>query len=79
MVLLFSSVWFVQLAGIGFAFIVIAPLLPSHGSFSFDVGHGNLFFFFSGGSLLSMTAQQLVVILALSQEKINVQPFTLPS
>ena len=81
LVLLFSSVWFVQLAGIGFAFIVIAPLLPAHGSFSFDVGHGNLFFFFLVGSsiLLSMTAQQLVVILALSQEKINVHPFTLPS
>ena len=38
MVLLFSSLWAAHLAGMGFDFIMIAPLLPSHCGFFFVFG-----------------------------------------
>ena len=44
MVLLFSSLWVTQLVGMGFDFIVIVPLLPSHCSFLFVFGRGVSFF-----------------------------------
>ena len=63
---------------IGFDFIVIAPLLPSHCSFSPVFGCGASFLV-SSSFLLSMTVQQLVVILVLSQEGVSPCPSTLPS
>ena len=62
----------------GFDFIVIAPLLPSHCSFSFVFGCG-VSFLVSSSVFLSMTVQQLVVILVLSQEVVSALPSTLPS
>ena len=38
MVLLFSRLWVTHPAGLGFDFIIIVPLLPSHGSFFFVFG-----------------------------------------
>ena len=45
----------------GFDFIVIAPLLPSHCGFSFVFGCG-VSFLVSSSVFLSMIVQQLVVI-----------------
>ena len=61
----------------GFDFIVIAPLLPSHCGFFFVFEYGVYFF---GGFQRPpvMVVQQLVVILVLSQEK-SARPSTLPS
>ena len=42
--LLFSSWWVTHPAGMGFAFILIVSLLPSHCSFLFVFGHGASFF-----------------------------------
>ena len=39
-VLLFSSLWVTHLAGMGFDFIVIVPLLPYSCNFFFVFGHG---------------------------------------
>ena len=44
LVLFFSSVWDAHPTGMGFDFIVIAPLLLSCCSFSFVFGHEHLFF-----------------------------------
>ena len=64
LVLLFSGLWVTHLVGMGFDFIVIAPLLLSHCGFfvilcgtSFSVG---------SSSLLLMVVQQLVAVLVLS-------------
>ena len=54
----------------GFDFIVIAPLLPSHCGFSFVFGCG-VSFLVSSSVFLSMTVQQLVVIPVLSQEGVT--------
>ena len=54
-------------AVMGFDFIVIAPLLPSHCGFSFVFRCG-VSFLVSSSVFLSMTVQQLVVIPVLSQE-----------
>ena len=51
----------------GFDFIVIVPLLPSHCGFSFVFGCGVSFLVVSSVFLL-MIAQQLIVILVFSQE-----------
>ena len=51
----------------GFDFIVIAPLLPSHCGFSFVFGCG-VSFLVSSSVFLSMIVQQLVVIPVLSEE-----------
>ena len=40
LVLLFSSLWVTHLAGMGFDFIVIVPLLPYSCNFFFVFGHG---------------------------------------
>ena len=40
LVLLFSCLWVAHPLGMGFYFIVIVPLLPSHCSFSFIAEHG---------------------------------------
>ena len=61
----------------GFDFIVIVPLLPSHCDF-FVFGCG-VSFLVSSGVLLSMIVQQLVVILVFSQEGVRARPSTLPS
>lgn len=42
--LFFSSWWATHPAGMGFAFILIVSLLPSHCSFLFVFGHGASFF-----------------------------------
>ena len=76
--LLFFSLWVTHPAGLGFDFIVIMPLLPSHWSFFFVFGHGYLFLVDSC-ILLSLFVQQLVVILVLSQEEMSTHPSTLPS
>ena len=62
----------------GFDFIVIAPLLPSHCGFSFVFGCG-VSFLVSSSVFLSMIVQQLVVIPVLSQEGVNAPPSTPPS
>ena len=62
----------------GFDFIVIAPLLPSHCGFSFVFGCG-VSFLVSSSVFLSMIVQQLVVILVLLQEGVNARPSTPPS
>ena len=51
----------------GFDFIVIAPLLPSHCGFSFVFGHG-VSFLVSSSVFLSTIVQQLTVIPVLLQE-----------
>ena len=51
----------------GVDFIVIAPLLPSHCGFSFIFGCG-VSSLVSSSVFPSMTVQQLVVTLVLSQE-----------
>ena len=62
----------------GFDFIVIVPLLPSHWGFSFVFG-GGASFLVSSSVLLLMTVQQLVVIPVLSQEGVSACPSTLQS
>ena len=65
--LLFSSLWVTHLAGMGFDFIMIVPLLQSHCSFFFVFGCG-VSFLVCSSVLLSMVVQQLVAVLVLSQE-----------
>ena len=74
LVLLFSSLWVTHLAVLGFDFIVIAPILPSHCGFSSVFGCG-VSFLMSSSIFLSMIVQQLVVIPVLLQE--GVQHFIL--
>ena len=62
----------------GFDFIVIAPLVLSHCSFSFVFGCG-VSFLVSSSVFLSMIVQQLVVLLVFSQEGVKARPFTPPS
>ena len=62
----------------GFDFIVIAPLLPSHCGFSFVFECG-VSFLVSSSVFLSMIVQQLVVIKVLSPEGVSTCPSTLPS
>ena len=62
----------------GFDFIVIAPLLPSHCSFSPVLGCG-VSFLVTSSVFLWMIVQQLVVIPVLSQEGVSARPSTLPS
>ena len=61
----------------GFDFIVIAPLLPSHCSFSFVFGCG-VSFLVSSSVFLSMIVQQFIVIPVLSQEGVSTHPSTPP-
>ena len=44
LVFLFSSVWVTCAVGMGFDFVMIAPLLPSHWSFFLAFGHGVSYF-----------------------------------
>ena len=76
--IMFSSLWVTHPVVMGFDFIVIVPLLPSHCSFSFVFGWG-VSFLVSSSVFLSMTVQQLVVILVLSQESMSAHPSTPPS
>ena len=62
----------------GFDFIVIAPLLPSHCGFSFVFGCG-VSFLVTSSVFLSVIVQQLVVILVLLQEGVRARPSTPPS
>ena len=78
MVQLFSSLWVTHPAVMGFDFIVTAPLLPSHCSFSFVFGCG-ISFLVSSRVFLLMIVQQLVVIPVLSWEGVRSPPSTLPS
>ena len=64
-------------AVMGFDFIVIAPLLPSHCGFSFVFGCG-VSLLVSSSVFLLIIVQQLVVILVLSQEGVSTFPSTLP-
>ena len=77
-VYMFSSLWVTHPAVMGLDFIVIAPLLPSHCSFSFVFGCG-VSFFLSSSVFLSMTVQQLVVFPVFSQEGVSACPSTLTS
>ena len=61
----------------GFDFTLIVPLLPSHCGFSFVFGCG-VSFLVSSSVFLSMTVQQLVVILVFSQEGVRARP-SIPS
>ena len=54
----------------GFDFIVIVPLLPSHCGFSFVFGHG-VSLLVSSSVFLLMTVEQLVVIPVLLQEGVS--------
>ena len=65
-------------AVMGFDFIVIAPLLLSHCSFSFVFGC-EVSFLVSSSVFLSRIVQQSVVILVLSQEGVSTRPSTPPS
>ena len=65
-------------AVMGFDFTVIASLLPSHCGFSFVFGC-EVSFLVSSSVFLLMSVQQLVVILAFSQEGVRAHPSTLPS
>ena len=62
----------------GFDFIVIVPLLPSHCGSTFVFGCG-VSFLVSSSVFLSMVVQQVVVILVLSQEGVSARPSTPPS
>ena len=62
----------------GFDFIVIVLLLPSHCGFLFVFGCG-VSFLVSSSVFLSIIVQQLVVILVFSQEGVRTRPSTLPS
>ena len=62
----------------GFDFIVIVPLLPSHCGFSIVFGCG-VSFLVSSSVFLLMIVQQLVVILVLLQEGVSARLSTLPS
>ena len=62
----------------GFDFIMIVPLLPSHCGFSFVFGCG-VSFLVGCSVFLSMVVQQLVVISVLSQEEVSSRPSTPPS
>ena len=57
----------------GFDFIVISPLLPSHCGFSFVFGCG-VSFLVSSSVFLLMIVQQLVMILVLLQEGVSTLP-----
>ena len=62
----------------GFDFIVIVPLLPSHCGFSFVFGCG-VSFLVSSSFFLLMIVQQLVVIPVLLKEEVRARPSTPPS
>ena len=62
----------------GFDFTLIVPLLPSHFGFSSVLGHG-VSSLVKSRVFLSMTVQQPVVILVLSQEGVRACPSTPPS
>ena len=62
----------------GFDFIVIESLLPSHYGFSFVFGCG-VSFLVSSSAFLSKIVQQLVVIPLFSQEGVSSCSSTLPS
>ena len=62
----------------GFDFIVIAPLLPSHCGFPFVFGCG-VSFLVSSSVFLSMIVQQLFVVPVFLQEGVSARPSTLPS
>ena len=62
----------------GFDFIVIVPLLPSHCGFSFVFGCG-VSCLVSSTVFLTMIVQQLVVIPVLLQEGVRTRPSILPS
>ena len=62
----------------GFDFIVIAPLLPFHCSFSCVFG-GGVTFLVSSRVFLPMIVQRLVVLLALLEEGVRAHPSTPPS
>ena len=61
----------------GFDFIVIAPILPSHCGFSFVFGCG--VYFFSEFQCLLVNDCSAVVIPVLSQEGMRAHPSTPPS
>ena len=62
----------------GFDFIVIAPLIPSHCGFSFVFGFG-VSFLVSSSVFLSMIVQQLVVIPVFLLEEVRARPSSPPS
>ena len=75
---MFSSLWVTHPAVMGFHFIVIAPLVPSHCGFSFVFGCG-VSFLVSSSVFLSMIVQQLVAIPVLPQEGVRACPSIPPS
>ena len=77
LVLLLSSLWATNLAGMEFDFPVIVPLLQSPCSFSFVLGLE--ISLLVGSSVLLLIVQQLVLILVFSQEEMSTYPSNLPS
>ena len=67
-----------SLAGMGFDFTVVAPLLPSRCSVSSVLRHG-VCFLAGSNALLSMAVQPLLVILVFSQERMSARPSALSS
>ena len=70
-----SSLWVMHPVVMGFDFIVIAPLLPSHCGSSFVSGC-EVSFLVSSSVFLSMIVQQLVVIPVLSIEGVSARSFS---
>ena len=66
LLLLFSSLWVTHLVGMGFDFIMIAPLLLSHCCCCCFVILRGASFLVGSSSLLLMVVQQLVTVLVLS-------------
>ena len=79
LVLLFSSLWVMHPAGMGFDFTVTVPLLLSCCSFFFVFGCGHLFFFFGRFQCPSVDGYSTASCdLVLLQEEMSAHPSTLP-
>ena len=72
----FSSLWFTNLAGMGFYFMLIASYHITEDSLSLVMGY---LFLVGSSILLLMVVEQLVAVLVLSQEEMSVPPSTPPS
>ena len=78
LVILCSSLWVTHLVGVGFDFVGIAPLLPSHCSIFF-VFACEVSFLVHSSILLLAVIQQVVAALVFLQEELSPCPSTPPS
>ena len=74
MELLISSLWVAHLVGMGFDFIVIAPLLPSVVASPLSLHERYLLLLLYSSTHQSVVVQQLVAILVLWQEEMSAHP-----